>query len=101
MKIDKRQTDIYNHFMLNKKNKEPMPDFSDVNVKLKPIFGIKPGLYLTVLFSIILLLIIFMTLRPVLSNRRVPGGLIPLFIATMPTAPPISPMPWEEKPQFE
>ena len=48
--------------MLNKKNKEPMPDFSDVHVKLKPIFGIKPGLYLTVLLSVILLLIIFMTL---------------------------------------
>ena len=48
--------------MFSKKNKEPMPDYSDVNVKLKPIFGIKPGLYLTVIYSIIIVLIIFMTL---------------------------------------
>lgn len=48
--------------MFSKKEKEPMPDFSDVHVKLKPVFGLKPGLYLTLLYAVIIVLIIFFTL---------------------------------------
>ena len=48
--------------MFSRKEKEPLPDFSDVSVKLKPFLGIQPGAYLTILYSIVLLFIIFMVL---------------------------------------
>ncbi|HUV07283.1 MAG TPA: SUMF1/EgtB/PvdO family nonheme iron enzyme [Spirochaetia bacterium] len=48
--------------MSPRKPKEPIPDFSDVQVKLKPIRGITPGLYLTILYSFILVLVLFMVL---------------------------------------
>jgi len=37
-------------------------DLSKVNVKLKPFMGMQPGLYLTILYALILLLIIFLLL---------------------------------------
>jgi iron(II)-dependent oxidoreductase len=46
--------------MFSRKEKEPIPDFSDVYVKLKPLFGISPGVYLTVLYGFLLLFVIFM-----------------------------------------
>ncbi len=48
--------------MFSRKEKKPLPDFSDVYVKLKPLLGIQPGVYLTILYSIVLLVIIFMVL---------------------------------------
>ncbi len=45
-----------------KKNREPIPDFSEVKVRLKPFLGMQPGAYLTVLYSIIVILILFMAL---------------------------------------
>jgi iron(II)-dependent oxidoreductase len=44
------------------KEKEPLPDFSDVVVKLKPIFGIKPSMYLPVVYLTVLILLIFLIL---------------------------------------
>jgi len=46
--------------MLIKKNREPIPDFSEVKVKLKPFFGIQPGAYLTVIYSLIVIIILSM-----------------------------------------
>lgn len=48
--------------MFIKKNREPIPDFSEVRVKLKPFLGMQPGTYLTLLYSIILIVILFMVL---------------------------------------
>ena len=48
--------------MLKKKNREPIPNFSEVRVKLKPFLGMQPGTYLTVLYSIIIIVIVFMVL---------------------------------------
>ncbi|MQY76840.1 MAG: SUMF1/EgtB/PvdO family nonheme iron enzyme [Spirochaeta sp.] len=48
--------------MLKKKNREPIPDFSEVRVKLKPFLGMPPGTYLTILYSVIVVLILFMVL---------------------------------------
>lgn len=48
--------------MLKKKNKEPIPNFAEVRVKLKPFLGMHPGAYLTVLYSIIIIVIVFMVL---------------------------------------
>jgi len=45
-----------------KKNKEPIPDFSEVKVRLKPFLDMQPGTYLTVLYSVIAILILFMVL---------------------------------------
>jgi len=45
-----------------KKNSEPIPDFSGVRVRLKPFLGIQPGTYLTVLYSVIVIVILFMVL---------------------------------------
>ncbi|MBN1696071.1 MAG: SUMF1/EgtB/PvdO family nonheme iron enzyme [Spirochaetales bacterium] len=44
------------------KEKEPLPDFSDVTVTLKPIFGIRPETYLPVVYAGILILLIFVIL---------------------------------------
>jgi len=55
---------------------KPKPDEenSDIQVKLKPIMGIRPGVYLTVLYSFILLFIMFfLLLYPGLKN---PGSMI-------------------------
>jgi len=46
--------------MLKKKNREPIPDFSEVTVKLKPFLGMKPGTYLTVIYSLIVIVILFL-----------------------------------------
>jgi len=42
-----------------KKKQEPLPDFSDVEVKLKPWGPVSPGTYLTIIYGIIILIIIF------------------------------------------
>ena len=53
--------------------KEKQPETEDI-VKLKPILGIRPGVYLTVLYSIILVIILFFLLvYPGLSN---PGAVL-------------------------
>jgi len=41
------------------KSQEPLPDFSDVRVTLKPILGIRPGIYLTFLYALIFISLIF------------------------------------------
>jgi hypothetical protein len=47
---------------------------TDIQVKFKPIFGIRPGVYLTILYSFILLVIIFLLfLYPGLKN---PGAVL-------------------------
>jgi formylglycine-generating enzyme required for sulfatase activity len=48
--------------MLINKNREPLPDFSEVRVRLKPFLGMQPGTYLTILYSIIVIFILFMVL---------------------------------------
>jgi len=46
-----------------------MPSMPDDNVKLKPIFGIRPGVYLACIYGIVLLAILFFIfLFPALSN---------------------------------
>jgi len=42
------------------KKKEQMPDFSDVHVKLKPIFGIQPKVYLIAIYGLVALILIFL-----------------------------------------
>ncbi len=52
------------------KNKQPIPDFSEVQVKLKPIFGIKPGIYLIGIYTVIILIVLFfLLLFPGISNN--------------------------------
>jgi formylglycine-generating enzyme required for sulfatase activity len=46
--------------LFKRKEKEPIPDFKEVVVTLKPIFGIRPGIYLTVIYGLIALIIIFL-----------------------------------------
>ncbi len=54
------------------KNKITNEDIENASVKLKPLFGIKPGLYLTVLYSFIILIILFLLLiAPGLRNNGV------------------------------
>jgi formylglycine-generating enzyme required for sulfatase activity len=48
--------------MFSRKEQEPLPDFSDVFVKLKPFLGLQPGVYLTILYSLVFLFVIFMVL---------------------------------------
>ncbi len=48
--------------MFSRKEQEPLPDFSDVTVKLKPFLSLQPGVYLTILYSFVILFIIFMVL---------------------------------------
>ena len=55
--------------------RDKMPDTED-QVKLKPFMGIRPGVYLTVLYSILLLFILFLIL--VLPGLREPGAVIVL-----------------------
>jgi gamma-glutamyl hercynylcysteine S-oxide synthase len=46
------------------------PDAADVSVRLKPILGIRPGTYLTVLYVLVLLLLVFFLLfSPGLRHR--------------------------------
>lgn len=45
-----------------KKRASESTDLSKVTVKLKPVLGMQPGLYLTVLYALILLIIIFLLL---------------------------------------
>jgi hypothetical protein len=57
--------------MPDKSDKTVLPDD---NVKLKPLFGVRPGVYLACIYGIILLAILFFIfLYPALSN---PGGYI-------------------------
>ena len=49
-------------FSRKKKNDEPLPDFSDVHVKLKPILGVKPVVYLSVLYGLIVFAVLFLLL---------------------------------------
>jgi len=47
-------------------------DENDIQVKLKPIFGIRPGVYLTALYSFVLLIILFfLLLYPGIKNPGV------------------------------
>ena len=47
-------------------------DIEKASVKLKPVFGIKPGMYLTIIYSIIVLLALFLILiLPGLKNNGV------------------------------
>ncbi len=65
-----------------KKSEKQITSPEEIYVKLKPIFGIKPGTYLTVLYSVIFLLIVFLLLfLPGIRNYgtevtfyTVPGG---------------------------
>jgi gamma-glutamyl hercynylcysteine S-oxide synthase len=41
------------------KNREPLPDFADVQVRLKPVLGVAPGLYLAVLYAFALAALLF------------------------------------------
>jgi iron(II)-dependent oxidoreductase len=45
--------------LFKRKEKEPLPDVTDVHVTLKPILGIRPGVYLIALYSVIALAVIF------------------------------------------
>jgi len=45
--------------LFKRKEKEPLPDFSEVTVTLKPILGIRPGVYLMVIYAVIILAIVF------------------------------------------
>jgi len=47
---------------------------SDIHVKLKPILGIRPGVYLTVLYSFVILLVLFILLF--LPGIRNPGSML-------------------------
>jgi len=54
------------------KNKITVEDIENVKVKLKPIFGIRPGIYLTIIYSIIILLVLFFLLvLPGIKNNGV------------------------------
>jgi iron(II)-dependent oxidoreductase len=46
--------------LFKRKEKEPLPDFSEVTVTLKPILGIRPGIYLIVIYSLLILAVIFL-----------------------------------------
>jgi len=53
-------------------NKITNEDIEKANVKLKPIFGIKPGIYLSIIYSIIVILALFLILiLPGLKNNGV------------------------------
>ncbi len=41
---------------------EPIPDFSDVHVRLKPFLGLRPGTWLSALYALLILLILFFLL---------------------------------------
>lgn len=54
------------------KNKITNEDIDNASVKLKPVFGIQPGVYLTVIYGIIISLILFLLLiAPGLRNNGV------------------------------
>ena len=40
----------------------PIPDFSDVRVRLKPLFGLRPGTWLSILYALLLLFLLFLLL---------------------------------------
>ncbi len=53
-------------------NKISNEDIENASVKLKPLFGIKPGIYLTVLYSIVILIILFsLLIAPGIKNNGV------------------------------
>ena len=62
--------------------REPLPDFSDVHVRLKPVLGIPPGQYLTVIYAVAAVAILFVVLLypgirmngTRVSFRTVPAG---------------------------
>ncbi len=61
-------------------NKITDEDIEKAIVKLKPVFGIKPGIYLTVIYSIIILLgLFFILIYPGLKNN---GSLV--YVETLP-----------------
>ncbi len=53
------------------RSKEPLPDFSDVQVRLKPVLGVAPGIYLTALYAAALIALAFLFL--VLPGIRANG----------------------------
>jgi formylglycine-generating enzyme required for sulfatase activity len=48
--------------MFSRKKQEPVPDFSDVHVKLKPVLGIPPVLYVSIIYALLILFVLFMLL---------------------------------------
>ncbi|MDR0463576.1 MAG: SUMF1/EgtB/PvdO family nonheme iron enzyme [Treponema sp.] len=54
--------------------KQPHPEESEDRVRLKPFLGMRPGVYLTVIYSFIILLIIFFLL--VFPGLRNPGSVL-------------------------
>jgi formylglycine-generating enzyme required for sulfatase activity len=58
--IDNRE--VYPIYSAMEKYTGTPADFSNVFVKLKPIFGIQPGIYLSVIYSLILVLALFFIL---------------------------------------
>ena len=68
--IDKGHLAFYNASTMGKKRKNLSVESEEIQVTLKPIFGIKPGLYLAGLYSLIILLILFfLLLFPGVTNR--------------------------------
>lgn len=68
--IDKGELPIYNSTTMGKKRKSAVAESEEVKVSLKPLFGIKPGIYLAILYSFILLLVLFfLLLFPGITNR--------------------------------
>ncbi|MCL2441915.1 MAG: SUMF1/EgtB/PvdO family nonheme iron enzyme [Treponema sp.] len=56
--------------MRKKPASAPKPDINEDQVKLKPIMGIRPGVYLTVIYSFVILVILFfLFVFPGLSNH--------------------------------
>ncbi|GEM_PF-867119 len=47
---------------MHSKKKEPIPDFHEVKVRLKPFLGIKPTTYVPVIYAILIILILFFLL---------------------------------------
>ncbi len=45
--------------MGKKSRPEPIPDFADVRVRLKPFLGLRPGTYLSILYAVLIALIVF------------------------------------------
>ncbi len=48
--------------MFSRKKQEPVPDLSDVHVKLKPVLGIPPVLYVNIIYALLILFVLFMLL---------------------------------------
>jgi formylglycine-generating enzyme required for sulfatase activity len=45
--------------MFSRKSREPLPDFSEVKSHMKPLFGLAPGIYMTVVYTLLSLTLAF------------------------------------------